>query len=70
MRFVGINKVGLERRGYSDDDRALIKKAYRTYFKSKMNRGEALKKIKSEYPQTQEIKDIVDFIDSSTRGII
>ena len=70
LRFVGINKVGLERRGFSDDDRALIKKAYRTYFKSKMNRGEALKKIKSEYPQTQEIKDIVDFIDSSTRGII
>ena len=59
LRFGGINKIGLQRRGFSDEKRALIKKAYRTYFVSKINRTDALNKIKSELPATDEIKEIV-----------
>ena len=70
LRFVGINKIGLERRGFGDEKTALIKKAYRTYFKSKLNRGEAIQKIKNELQQTKEIKEIIKFIESSNRGII
>ena len=70
LRFVGINKIGLERRGFSQEERALIKKAYRTYFKSKFNRREAIQKIKNELSQTKEIIEIIDFIESSNRGII
>jgi len=70
LRFVGINKIGLERRGFSEENRALIKKAYRTYFKSKLNRRDAIQKIKNELPQTKEIIEIIDFIESSNRGII
>ena len=70
LRFVGINKIGLERRKFSEDVRALIKKTYRTYFKSKLNRGDALKKIKNEISQIDEVKEIVSFIESSSRGII
>ena len=70
LRFVGINKIGLERRGFSEEVRSLIKKTYRTYFMSKLNRGEALKVIKNGIPQIEEVKDIVNFIESSVRGII
>lgn len=70
LRFVGINKIGLERRKFSEEVRALIKKTYRTYFKSKLNRGDALKKIKNEISQIDEVKEIVNFIESSSRGII
>ena len=70
LRFVGVNKVGLERRGFSEDIRGLIKKTYRTYFKSKLNRGQALKIIKNEISQIDEVKEIVSFIESSSRGII
>ena len=70
LRFGGINKIGLQRRGFSDEKRALIKKAYRTYFVSKINRTDALNKIKSELPATDEIKEIVQFIENSERGII
>jgi UDP-N-acetylglucosamine acyltransferase len=70
LRFVGVNKVGLERRGFSEDIRGLIKKTYRTYFKSKFNRGQALKIIKNEISQIDEVKEIVSFIESSSRGII
>ncbi len=70
LRFGGINKIGLQRRGFSYETRALIKKAYRIYFVSKMNRKDAINKIKSELPATDEIKAIVEFIESSERGII
>ncbi len=70
IRFGGINKIGLERRGFSDEDRAEIKKAYRTYFLSKLTRTDALKKIKSEMSGSDHINTIVDFIESSERGII
>lgn len=70
IRFGGINKIGLERRGFSDEGRAEIKKAYRTYFLSKLTRTDALKKIKSEMSGSDHINTIVDFIESSERGII
>ena len=70
IRFGGINKIGLERRGFSDEDRAEIKKAYRTYFLSKLTRTDALKKIKSEMSGSDHINTIIDFIESSERGII
>lgn len=70
IRFGGINKIGLERRGFSDEGRAEIKKAYRTYFLSKLTRTDALKKIKSEMSGSDHINTIIDFIESSERGII
>jgi len=70
LRFVGINKIGLERRGVEPEIRMLIKKAYREYFVSKLNRGQALDKIRETMPQTLEIKNIINFIESSERGII
>ena len=70
LRFSGINKIGLERRGFSKESRNLIKKAYRTYFMSKLNRGDAINKIKSELSKFEEIQKIITFIENSERGII
>ena len=70
LRFGGINKIGLQRRGFSDENRSLIKKAYRLYFISKMRKSDALNKIKVELPATDEINSIIQFIESSERGII
>ena len=70
IRFGGINKIGLKRRGFSDEARAEIKKAYRTYFLSKLKRTDAIQKIKTEMSESDHLKAIVDFIESSERGII
>ena len=70
IRFGGINKIGLKRRGFSDEVRAEIKRAYRTYFLSKLNRTDAIEKIKTEMSESDHLKTIVDFIESSERGII
>ena len=70
LRFIGINKIGLTRRGFSEDKRLLIKKVYRQFFVSKKNRGQALSSIKNNFDKTDEIKKIINFIENSERGII
>ena len=70
LRFAGINKIGLKRRDFAKESREQIKRAYKIYFISKLNRGEALKKIKSEFSKYDEIQKLVKFIENSDRGII
>jgi len=70
LRYGGINSVGLRRRGFSSADRINIKRAYRYYFRSGLNKSVALEKIKTEFPDNKNILSIVDFIENSKRGII
>ncbi len=70
LKFQGINSIGLKRRGMSVETRKLIKKIYRIYFRSELNRKIALEKIKTEFPQSNILDTIIKFIISSERGII
>lgn len=70
LSYCGLNSVGLRRKGFSQESRELMKKAYRLIFRSELNRSQALKEIKTEFPQTQEIRNIIEFIEKSKRGLI
>ncbi|NQU27728.1 MAG: acyl-ACP--UDP-N-acetylglucosamine O-acyltransferase [Candidatus Marinimicrobia bacterium] len=70
LRYAGINRVGLERRGFDADTRTNIKKAYRILFRSKLTRKVAMKKIESDFDHRPEINQIINFIESSTRNLI
>ncbi len=70
LRYAGINRVGLERRGFDADTRTNIKKAYRILFRSKLTRKIALDKIESDFDNQPEIKQIINFIESSKRNLI
>ena len=70
LQYTGINRVGLRRRGFSAEDRQMIKSIYRLYFRSPLTRSEALKQIKTEYNNHPLAKTISDFIAGTTRGII
>ena len=70
LSFSGLNVIGLRRRGFTQENRTLIKRAYRLIFRSDMNTSEAIKKIKAEFPQTEEIEHILDFYEKSERGVI
>ena len=52
------------------EDRQIIKNTYQIFFGSKLNRKEALQKIKSEIKPSNYKDQIFDFIRSSERGII
>lgn len=68
-RYFGINLVGLRRRGFSNDLINNIHDAYRLIY-SKGLKAEAIKEIRESIPQSKEIDYIIDFVESSKRGII
>ncbi|MFA6709060.1 MAG: acyl-ACP--UDP-N-acetylglucosamine O-acyltransferase [Fusobacterium sp.] len=66
---VGLNSVGLRRRGFTDDDLRILKRAYRTIFRKKLPLKEALTELEANYKGNESIEKLVDFIKSSNRGI-
>ncbi|MEA3452153.1 MAG: acyl-ACP--UDP-N-acetylglucosamine O-acyltransferase [Bacteroidota bacterium] len=70
VSFVGVNSTGLKRRNFDNKQIEAIQDAYRFIFQEKLNRTNALNKIKEELELTDDIKSIVNFIENSKRGII
>ena len=70
IRYAGVNLVGLRRRGFSADTIQQIHDAYRLLYQSTNTRSDAIRLIKEIIPQTPEIEYIVNFVESSQRGII
>ncbi len=66
---VGINLVGLRRAGIPEAARREIKQAYKYLYRSRLTVPRALKKIKEELT-SPEVQHLVQFIESSERGII
>jgi UDP-N-acetylglucosamine acyltransferase len=66
----GINLIGLERKGFPAENLKPIKEAFRLIYRSKLNTRQALEAIRKELPPNDEIRQIMEFIESSERGII
>ncbi|OGU71408.1 MAG: acyl-[acyl-carrier-protein]--UDP-N-acetylglucosamine O-acyltransferase [Ignavibacteria bacterium RBG_16_34_14] len=69
LEYEGLNVIGLKRAGFTDETIETVKKAYKLIYNSGLNVSQAVKKIKSELAQTDEIKHILHFIEKSNRGI-
>ena len=70
LTYVGLNFVGLRRRGFSSEVIYSIQDVYRLVYQSGLNTTQALEKIEEELPQSKERDQIVTFIKGSSRGII
>ncbi len=68
-QLYGLNLVGLKRKGFSEQAIATLKKAYKILFRSGLTQDEAIQKITAEFPDSREVSHLVDFIQSSKRGI-
>src|ERR1700682_6165287 len=66
----GVNLVGLERKGYAGEKVKRIKEAFRLLFRSKYNTRQAIEAIRKELAPSEEINQIVEFIEKTERGII
>lgn len=66
----GLNKVGLERRGFSKERIGKIHHAYKTLLASKLNTSQALEKLKSETDLGEDVNGLIRFIETAGRGII
>jgi UDP-N-acetylglucosamine acyltransferase len=70
LAFQGINAIGLRRRNFSQETIDCIEKAYHYIYYSHLNISQGVARIKKDLPMTEEIKEIVKFIEQSKRGII
>ena len=70
VSYVGLNVVGLRRRGFNSERINNIQEIYRYFYQSGFNITQAMEKVEEELPPTDEKKYIVDFVRSSTRGIV
>ena len=70
VSYVGLNIVGLRRRGFTREQINNIQEVYRYLYLSGYNTTQALDKIESELLETEEQKDIVDFVRASSRGVV
>jgi UDP-N-acetylglucosamine acyltransferase len=70
LRVVGPNVIGLERHGFPPASRQLVKEAFRLLYRSGLNVSQAVARIQAELPSTPEIRQLLEFVARSRRGIV
>jgi UDP-N-acetylglucosamine acyltransferase len=66
----GINRIGLERRGFSPERIKPIEQAYRFLLRSKLNTSQALEKMRGTLSDSPDVLSLIRFIESTTeRGL-
>jgi UDP-N-acetylglucosamine acyltransferase len=70
LSYIGINSIGLKRRGFDDEQISRIEDIYRIIFVKNHNVSRAISMVENEVAPSRERDLIVDFIRSSERGIM
>jgi UDP-N-acetylglucosamine acyltransferase len=69
-RVVGINVVGLQRCGFPAETRTALKRAYQVIYREDLNTTQAIEKLEAELGQVAEVRDVIDFLKRTERGIL
>lgn len=70
LSYVGINSIGLRRRGFSTEKIREIQSIYRILYQSNYNNSQAVAIIEAEMEATPERDEVLEFIKNSQRGIM
>ena len=66
----GLNRVGMKRRGYSKETIEKLHRAYHLLLSAKLNTSQALEKIKTEITDCPEVDRLVEFYETTKRGVV
>ncbi len=69
VELYGLNSIGLQRQGFPSETIAALKRAYRLFFNSDYNLGQALERASTDLPDLPEVKRFLEFVSSSQRGV-
>jgi len=70
ISYVGLNIVGLRRRGFTSERINGIQEIYRTLYLSGYNISQAVERIEQDLPVSEDRDLILSFVRSSSRGIV
>jgi UDP-N-acetylglucosamine acyltransferase len=68
-KLFGLNLIGLKRRGFSIESIQALRAAYRIVFRSSLLLSAAIQKVEQEVEDLPEVRQFLDFIRKSERGI-
>lgn len=66
----GLNRVGMKRKGYPKDVIEKLHHAYHLLLSAKLNTTQAIERIETDVKDCEEVSYLVQFIKSSTRGVV
>ena len=66
----GINVIALKRRGVDLETRTAVNRAFKILVSGELNTTQAIEKIKSELPMNEYIENMINFVESSKRGVV
>lgn len=69
IQLYGLNSVGLQRRGFPEEVRRELKRAYRLFFASRHNTSQALERAREELRALPEVEVFLSFFEGSERGV-
>ncbi|MFM9905738.1 MAG: acyl-ACP--UDP-N-acetylglucosamine O-acyltransferase [Pyrinomonadaceae bacterium] len=69
-RCYGLNRLGVKRRGYSRDTIEKLNHAFHLLLSAKLNTTQAVERIRMEITGCSEVDLLVNFIESSKRGVV
>ena len=70
LSYAGVNKIGLQRRGYTKEQVNHLQDIYRILFVKGYSTSQATELIENSIPFTAEKNEVLNFLKASTRGII
>ena len=70
VKTYGVNSVGLQRRGFSEERIHKIQHAFRVLLNSKLNTSQAVEKLRTESDRGEDVDMLLRFIEASERGIV
>jgi UDP-N-acetylglucosamine acyltransferase len=69
LELYGLNSVGLQRRGFSEEVRRELKRAYRLVLGSNLNTTQAVARARAELRELPEVEAFLGFFEASARGV-
>jgi UDP-N-acetylglucosamine acyltransferase len=66
----GVNTIGLERKGFSEERLRVLQRAFRLLLRSKMNTTQALAEMRKSLSDSDDVRELIRFIETAERGIV
>lgn len=70
ISYVGVNTVGLKRRGFSDQEIRNIEDVYRLIFVQNQNVTKGIEQVENEIADSSQKREILEFIKNSPKGVM
>jgi UDP-N-acetylglucosamine acyltransferase len=70
LSYIGVNSIGLRRRGYTDEQVLRLEDIYRALFVHNNSIGAGVKQITESLPDSEEKEIVLAFIQRSEKGVI